>query len=182
MSTRAAIGRIKADSFEARYHHHDGYPTGLGRTFLQRALAAPDLEAFLRYVVDEHPAGWSSLWDTPEHDYCYCHNREPGEEGAPPITDCDLFIEWAYAIDPETRRMGVWASCEDPSRDEKLAGGYVEPGYRGVLVTAFSIDAVDIDWEEIERRGRELKDEYAAKALLVTDRLYDTSWMKGLPA
>lgn len=186
MSTRAAIGRADGDSFEARYHHSDGYPTGLGRLFQQRALAAHDLEAFIRYIVDEHPGGWSSLWDTPEDDHCYCHNGQEGASAEPYITDCDLFIEWAYAIEPVSRRLGVWVSCEDPSRDHVRPGvpgavsDYVEPGYRGVLVAVLDLDDTDIGWEEIERRGHALKEEYGRRADLVTDRLYDASWRVAL--
>ncbi|KKK53867.1 hypothetical protein LCGC14_3090460 [marine sediment metagenome] len=44
MSTRSVVGRIDSDTFVGRYHHTDGYPTALGEVFVERALAADDLE------------------------------------------------------------------------------------------------------------------------------------------
>ena len=140
MSTRSAIGRVAGDSFEGRYHHFDGYPTGTGQLFAERARDAGDLEAYLAYIVDEHKAGWSSLDD----DRCDCHwegREEPN--GGDPIRDCDLFIEWAYAIDAKARTLGVWVSVKD---------GSGEDGYSGRLVTVVPLDS-DIDWPAIERQG-----------------------------
>lgn len=140
MSTRSAIGRIDGDSFEGRYHHTDGYPTGVGAFFVERATAADDLDAFLAYIVDEHRAGWSSLFNN----RCYCHwagREEPNE--SEPLRDCDLFIEWAYAIDSERRTVSVWVSVRDGD------------SYRGQLIAAALPIDEPIDWEEIERDGRE---------------------------
>ena len=159
MSTRAAIGRVAGDGFEGRYHHSDGYPTWLGKHFTERARTAPDLAAFLAYIVDEHRAGWSSLGISTEYrdggfvavtpyDRCYCHweGREEPNEGEP-ITECDLFIEWAYAIDAERRTLGVWASVNNGAH-----------GYTGKLIAVVSIDDPDIDWEGIERDGEAAKE------------------------
>ncbi len=134
---------MDGDSFAGRYHHTDGYPTGVGQLFAERARDADDLEAFLAYIVDEHPAGWSSLWD----DRCYCH-WEGREERAisDPIRDCDLFIEWAYAIDAGARMLGVWVHVEDPSSTDD------DHSYSGRLVTVVPLDS-EIDWEAIQRRG-----------------------------
>ena len=68
MSTRAAIARAvdKGDGgihFEGRYHHWDGYPTGLGATLYEayNGFFQRDLDAMLKYLVDDHPAGWSTI-------------------------------------------------------------------------------------------------------------------------
>ena len=163
MSTRAAIGRVAGDTFEGRYQHSDGYPTWLGKHFAQRAREADDLRAFLAYVVDEHRAGWSYFGQQPGEDRCYCHPESwaPGRESEPnrgePITDCDLFIEWAYAINADTRAMGAWVAVPDSSRDQQQIGHggrpYTEPGYRGQLIAIVPIDDEATDWAAIERKG-----------------------------
>ncbi len=72
MSTRAFIARKTgpADNeygctFEGRYHHSDGYPSGLGK-FLADALIDQfhgDVEALLRRLIDSSAArcGWSTI-------------------------------------------------------------------------------------------------------------------------
>ena len=72
MSTRAFIAR-KLDladnafgcTFAGRYHHFDGYPTGLGK-FLAEALQEQfqgDVDALLRRLLDSNVAkcGWSTI-------------------------------------------------------------------------------------------------------------------------
>lgn len=63
MSTRSVIARPAGDGFAGRYHHFDGYPTGLGKTLwdLYRDRYAEDLEAMTAELIDAHPAGWSSI-------------------------------------------------------------------------------------------------------------------------
>lgn len=69
MSTRAVIARPaptpdNPDAFVGVYHHFDGYPTGLGATlyYLYRGHFARDGHAMLRTLLDEHPAGWSTIY------------------------------------------------------------------------------------------------------------------------
>lgn len=75
MSTRAAIARPNGDGFLGRYHHWDGYPDGLGQALYE--LAQPnrnrnlmnlpptpwdgDVEKMLEVLIDQHPAGWSTI-------------------------------------------------------------------------------------------------------------------------
>lgn len=166
MSTRAAIGRSKGDRFEGRYHHSDGYPTWLGVNFARRASLAPNLTKFLEYIVDEHKVGWSSIAGTDnDEDRCYCHwaGREEENEGEP-VTDCDLFIEWAYSIDAASRIMGVWVAVRDPSKDVKRgwekSPNYIEPGYTARLICIVGIDDWhETDWEDIEQQGNKLSEE-----------------------
>jgi hypothetical protein len=64
MSTRSLIARATGEgTFKGVYHHWDGYPTGLGK-YLTEILAGPfagDLPRMLGTLIDEHPAGWSTI-------------------------------------------------------------------------------------------------------------------------
>lgn len=76
MSTRSAIARPTADGFAGRYHHWDGYPTGLGATLFQihTEVFNGDTERMLEVLIDEHPAGWSTIngadWSLPFNANC----------------------------------------------------------------------------------------------------------------
>ena len=73
MSTRSVIARVGKNEgeFSGRYIHWDGSPTTRGpllwKMFHQEFKG--DLSAMLVYLIDKHPAGWSSL----ENRECYCH-------------------------------------------------------------------------------------------------------------
>jgi len=60
MSTRGVIARPNGDGFVGRYHHWDSYPSGLGRTLYRWAQQMP-LDQMLKMLIDEHPAGWSTI-------------------------------------------------------------------------------------------------------------------------
>ncbi len=120
MATRGIIAREKMDTtFEGRYHHWDSYfEDGLGETLcsLYQGYFQRDLKAMLRVLIDEHPAGWSSIVDRdftlspgwrsgPDDDRsrpeCYCHGGRHEAESLytslpnPNQTD----IEYVYVID-----------------------------------------------------------------------------------
>lgn len=59
MSTRSVIARPVGDEWEGRYHHFDGYPTGVGKT-LWDLVQARGLEWTRRTLLDEH-TGWSTI-------------------------------------------------------------------------------------------------------------------------
>lgn len=69
MSTRGAIGRLTSKpggkiKFFCRYHHWDSYPkSGLGSTLFQlrNGYFKGDTNAMLKVLIDEHPAGWSTI-------------------------------------------------------------------------------------------------------------------------
>ena len=63
VSTRGVIARQKGDAFEGRYHHWDSYPSGLGKALWELAHNEfkGDIEGMLRILIDEHPAGWSTI-------------------------------------------------------------------------------------------------------------------------
>ena len=65
MSTNGIIARSTGEgTFEGVYHHWDSYPNeGLGQ-FLIRILTGhfkKDLARMLCFLIDEHPAGWSTI-------------------------------------------------------------------------------------------------------------------------
>lgn len=69
MSTRAAIARPTnegegAITFAGRYHHFDGYPSGLGAVLfdLYHGHFDRDLDKMLTVLIDDHPGGWSTVW------------------------------------------------------------------------------------------------------------------------
>ena len=63
MSTRGAIVRVDGDGFKGVYHHWDSYPSGLGATLfsLYQGHFNHDLERMLKELIDDHPAGWSTI-------------------------------------------------------------------------------------------------------------------------
>lgn len=171
MSTRAAIARPNGDGFLGRYHHWDGYPEGLGQTLywlaqpnmVREAHGLPltpwdgDVEKMLTVLIDEHPAGWSTINDkdfrlTPGYDdtkftapsgaesnapECYCHGTRTEEgwdvdENNASGSGC----EYAYVIS-DNRKMTVLSS-------------YAEfDGERQKMIGFFGMGAEDAEWQPI---------------------------------
>ena len=65
MSTRGAIARGDATKWTGVYHHGDSYPTTLGRTLwaLYHGHFRGDQDAMMNHLIDDHPAGWSTIVD-----------------------------------------------------------------------------------------------------------------------
>jgi len=129
MSTRSMIVRIvKGEqkdrmAFKGVYHHWDGYPSWLGAE-LYHAIKNDfhgDLSAFLKYAIDDHPAGWSSFIvrcpDTqikqhdktvtafgPDDQHCFCHGWRSEEACAVDGTE-DNGMEYGYAFDEASGEM-----------------------------------------------------------------------------
>lgn len=64
MSTRAVIARLVGPGrFRGNYHHWDGYPNGLGASLheLYHNHFNKDIGVMLKYLIDDHPAGWSTI-------------------------------------------------------------------------------------------------------------------------
>jgi hypothetical protein len=63
MSTCAVIAVPDGDGWRGRYHHHDGYPSGLGAELfaLYERTFDRDLSAMTATLIDDHPSGWSSI-------------------------------------------------------------------------------------------------------------------------
>jgi hypothetical protein len=186
MSTRACIARLTGRhplAFEGRYHHWDGYPSGLGHA-LYHAYGGPfdgDLERMLRVLIDEHPAGWSTIvgadWSLPpgfiedpatRHDnadrdvqppLCYCHGDRHEEPHL--LTHADAAgcgVEYTYAFDRSPRvghpRMTILSSR---GRDgSKMIGfaGYGDPESTWHVVARVRLDAPEPDWGRLDFWGR----------------------------
>lgn len=120
MGTRGGIVRVTGDgTFKGRYHGFDSYPDGLGKTLweLYRERHNKNLDAMLKELIDEHPAGWSSInvadWSVPpgyggrsrndkSRAQCYCHG-ERSEQGMD-LTEknaAEVGCEYIYAFDKE---------------------------------------------------------------------------------
>ena len=64
MSTRGAIARQTGPGrFSGVYHHWDSYPSGLGYTlyYAYREVFGHSVERMLKFLIDQHPAGWSTI-------------------------------------------------------------------------------------------------------------------------
>lgn len=146
MSTHAMIARKTTDGFTGRYHHSDGYPSGLGKAlWYLLALATQDdeLERIVKTLVDEHPAGWSNIlgvdWSrTPgfgpgDQPQCYCH----GQRNEP----ADLYREdekaefdYSYVINPGEQAMAIWVG--------------------GVLLAPVDLTGPEPDWTALDIKAR----------------------------
>ena len=167
MSTRGAIGRLLPDgSWQARYHHFDSYPSGLGRALYlaYRGFFNRSVERMLEYLVDEHPAGWSTIVDadfarTPGYrnydeiddnaPHCYCHGDR--HEEAWEVTQENAAgsgVEYAYLFDG-TSRMRILSSY---SGAHKMIGmfGQGDPDSTWVEIAAVDLDGPEPNWQELD--------------------------------
>jgi len=105
---RASPDFRETGKFRGVFHIHDGWPNRLGKTLydIYNGVAAPifrplshDVEAMLRYLVDENPTGWKSINVTE----CLCALRPPGLK----LHRCVCTLEPTYPMDtlsPVTER------------------------------------------------------------------------------
>lgn len=121
MSTRAVIARVTGETWVGRYHHFDGYPTALGKGLwdLLHGHFAGDLAAMLAVLIDQHPAGWSSIVECDfslepgiermnnKRPRCYCHGGTDNKEWEIQETDTEHWLEWGYVFDEATRQMRI---------------------------------------------------------------------------
>ena len=65
MGTRGIIARGTVKEFKGVYHHWDSYPEGLGRALYDayHGYFKRDLQAMLKFLIDDHPGGWSTIVD-----------------------------------------------------------------------------------------------------------------------
>ena len=164
MSTRGAIARVEGDGFKGVYHHWDSYPSGLGATLYQiyHDHFKEDLEAMLKVLIDEHPAGWSTInggdfAQTPgflnEHGdndrpQCYCHGdrKEEGSE-VTHLNAAGIGVEYVYAFDGHT--MLVLSSYTEEGK--KMIGmfGMGDPKARWRIMARVDLDGPEPDWEHL---------------------------------
>src|SRR5229473_6991035 len=171
MSTRGVIARATGEAkFAGRYHHSDGFGIGLGDTLiaLYRGHFKRDLERMLAYLIDEHPAGWSTIvhkdlslkpgytWQrvvgngksfeeySKLPDYrrpnCFCHG-DRHEEGFLITENDDTDCEFAYVFDVENKTMHVLDRAKQPQGT----------GYYWRDIGRIELDSdQQADWDEIQ--------------------------------
>lgn len=131
MSTRSVIARPTTPGhFSGRYHHWDGYPSGVGITLVElyNGFFKQDLGRMLKVLLDDHPAGWST------------------------INGANFRLKPGYADD------GFKGKCQDcglPS-DAHYIQTFVQLGKRGLVVkrTALLHKALNAFFGESERDDR----------------------------
>jgi hypothetical protein len=137
VSTRGIIARSTGEgTFAGRYHHWDSYPSGLGLTLVElyRGHFKQDLNRLLQVLLDEHPAGWSTILHKDfnlkpgytnigtrpdrmsidkfqnqplnRRPQCYCHGHRH-EDGFLHDEKSDCGAEWAYVLDEDEKLLHV---------------------------------------------------------------------------
>jgi hypothetical protein len=115
MATRGCIARKTNSGFAGVYHHWDSYPSQLGKTLysLYNGYFNKNIDDMLSFLIDAHPAGWSSIngcdfnfpagfgGDGPQ---CYCHGERAEEEN---ILDEKSYcgIEYVYVFNKENMEI-----------------------------------------------------------------------------
>ena len=180
MSTRAAIARLNCVSpvkWAGRYHHWDGYPSGLGATLwkLYHGHFKRDLNSMLKVLLDDHPAGWSSLNSTDfdqqpgftepmnsanqsaDQPQCYCHGDR--EEEGWLITDENASgsgCEWAYVFTStkavDGKRHDTMLVLPSYSPDGKMIGMFGMGDDQAVwpVVAVVNLNGEEPNWEQME--------------------------------
>jgi hypothetical protein len=139
VGTRSVIARPTPEGgFTGTYCHYDGYPAHQGRV-LHDAVTGHfdgDPDAACRYLIDQHPAGWSVLHGDfaappgyrrhpdPEdlRNQCYCHG-DRHDPPRPPLTQQtahEAWVDYAYVIGPDrlqvlTSLHGGWQPIAEPA-------------------------------------------------------------------
>jgi hypothetical protein len=171
MSTNGIIARSTGEgTFQGRYHHWDSYPSGLGTALidLYRGHFKRDLTRMLDVLLDEHPAGWSTIVhkdftlkpgytnvaQRPEQmsiaefqnqplqrrPHCYCHGHRH-EEGFLCDEKSDCGASWAYVFDEDEKVLHIL----DRQKHE------VSGEYHWQEVARIELDSEDeINWTAIE--------------------------------
>lgn len=169
MSTRSLIGYDPAGTGTGaryRYCHSDGYPSGNGRVLFDMCRHFNgDPHAMGRYLVNEHPGGWSSLGGDPTlpgtfaipdatenpdgferalaANRCYCHSGRP--------QDADVGDELYTPADLESADTLLhieWVYVITP--DALVVMQSVERAFKPVGHIAWTVEPTDADWTRVE--------------------------------
>lgn len=144
MSTHGIIARGTKEKWKGRFHGTDAYPDGLGQTLWleYRRYFNHDIKAMTKYLIDDHPAGWSCIvgfdftkpagrydpLDAPSDRFewmkwyqsygpqCYCHG--PGilnvnQQHELLTSEGNHVVSWLYVIEEETRQLHVFAGSDE---------------------------------------------------------------------
>lgn len=170
MSTRGCIVRMDGDRFEGRYHHWDSYPTALGATLFElfNGHFKRDLESMLKYLIDDHPAGWSTInnadftmepgfinrsGDDSKYKHgpeCYCHGKRSEKPWV--VTDenaSESGCEYAYGFTPGSTVMRVMASfCDNGAKMIGMLGSG-DPDAKWSMLADVDLLGDEPDWEKM---------------------------------
>jgi len=160
MSTRSSIARLtskknKPVKFKGVYHHWDGHPTTLGETLfdLRNGQFEGDTKAMLKYLIDEQPAGWSTI-NGGSFDRINDRAFEITEKNA-----AGSGCEYAYAFTKDGATMVVLSSyCENGA---KMIGmfGMGDSAAEWKPIGVVDLNGEEPDWGEIESNQWEEKEE-----------------------
>jgi len=146
MSTNGIIAReTEKGCFSGRYHHWDSYPSELGKMLykLYHGHFNRDMEAMQKFLIDDHPAGWSTICRTdfsldagfnneggaPQ---CYCHGQR-SEDAQEWTEEYDLTSLWVYIL---------------------YDNGVISIRHNS-FSTMIDLDASEPDWKYIESRAND---------------------------
>ena len=168
MSTRSIIARKTEEGFAGVYHHWDGYPVGLGQTLYRMYKHVPELNTLTKLLIDEHPAGWSSIngvdWSQPigyvtgiddnNAPQCFCHGDRSETVDQPYTDQTDCGAEFAYAfessIEDETDLLHIYErQYGDGSHTTEFFGMTSSDGGWALIKTIDLLSSEDIDWQGI---------------------------------
>lgn len=166
MGTRGVIARRTNQGFTGRYHHWDSYPHGLGATLFtaRNRHFKRDTQAMLKYLLDDHPAGWSTInrgdfAERPGYEEmgfkttgpkCYCHGgRSETERVVTQENATEIGCEWAYVFDGDSMLV---LSSEYKGRRKMIGafghGGSKDETYWRVVATV-DLNGEVPNWEAI---------------------------------
>jgi hypothetical protein len=176
MSTRGVIARATQNGFRGVYHHWDSYPEGLGKTLwdLWHDRFNRDTKAMLETLIDQHPAGWSTIVDAdfslpigyvkfdfssdqlPRNPQCYCH----GDRHEPPVkvtqrNASGMGCEYAYVFNEKTDTMTILSSfCDDGKKMIGLFGcGDPKAIWKPIAIIDLN-EPNEPDWKQITRKAK----------------------------
>lgn len=158
MSTRGVIARKTGSGFRGVYHHWDGYPSGLGKYLfeLRWRRFKGDTQKMLKFLIDEHPNGWSSIGNylksgrVGKDDY-YAKGNE-----SPAMTEKNSSgsgVEYAYVFAGDT--MEIWSTYTETSKGtQKMIGmfGMGDEKASWKAIAKVNLNGQEPDWEKIEGR------------------------------
>lgn len=166
MGTRGIIARIdKKRGFAGNYHHWDSYPTQLGATLwkLYHGHFQQNLKQMLKVLIDDHPAGWSTIngadfnlppgWHNAGSGHtnptCYCH-LDRHREGRVIYPEDDYGAEWVYVFNEQENTMSVLMAI-DKAGIHTIGAFGTNPGRQDWRALAsFSLDGPEPNWEALE--------------------------------